>query len=40
MNIMQILSRFEISVGESDRVQDWTGGQLNYNLKRIYDNLA
>ncbi|KAG5417438.1 hypothetical protein I9W82_005072 [Candida metapsilosis] len=40
VDIMQILSRFKISVGESTRVQDWTGGQLNYNLKRIYDNLA
>lgn len=39
VNIMQILSRFEVSVGESERVKDWTSGRFNDNLKRIYDSL-
>lgn len=40
VNMMEILSRFEVSVGKSDRVNDWTGGQINENLKQIVDKLA
>ncbi|KAI5958097.1 hypothetical protein KGF57_002905 [Candida theae] len=39
VNALQILSRFEISVGKSERVLDWTGNQLRNNLQRIHDNL-
>ncbi|KAI5958409.1 hypothetical protein CANMA_004253 [Candida margitis] len=40
VNLMEILSRFEISVGRSGRVIDWTGEQLDDNIRRIYDNLV